>query len=573
MLLQLQINNIALIDKINIELGEGLNILTGETGAGKSIIIDSINAILGERVSKDIIRTGTEKASVEAVFQIDNERLSDFFQSIGIEPEEDGTLIVSRDFTLSGKNTCRINGKMSTVSMLKELGKHLIDIHGQFDNQSLLRTESHIDLLDSFAGEALNTIKTDYLNCLEEYKSVKSKLHELTGDKNDRERRIELLKYQIDEISRAKLKPGEEEKLNKKRLVLSNSEKIIGALTNAYEFLYSGDSIKKAAQDALNEALCELNSIVKIEEKYGNLASRIEEVSYILDDIISEIRNERESIEYSPELLGQIEERIDLIYKLKRKYGTTVEEIIENCGAMEDELNGIMQGEELVTELKDKLLKIESNLYMFAKRLDEERLSACEVLESRIGAELDDLEMKKAKFKVSIEFDDLADADGQRKYFANGLNKVEFLISANAGEPLKPLSKIASGGEMSRIMLAIKTILANVDHMPTLIFDEIDIGISGKAAQSVGEKLSIISENHQVICVTHLAQIACMAKHHYLIEKISKNDSTTTTVNRLKTEEIKYEVARILGGTNITDITLKHAEEMIQSARAKIGPR
>ncbi len=567
MLQQLEIHNIALIDKVGIELENGLNVLTGETGAGKSIIIDSINAILGERLSRDLIRTGKEKAVVEAVFQVDNSKMSDIFEELGIMPEDDGTLIISREFTLSGKNTCRINGKMATVSMLKEIGRRLVDIHGQHDNQSLLRTESHIDLLDSFGGEKIQSLKQKYLGFLNEYKDVKNKLKGYTGDLNERERKIDLLKFQINEIKMAALKPGEDDDLNKQRVVLTNSEKIISCLSKAYESVFSGNNIKNSAYDSINDAISSLNGIVKLNEEYAGIMRKLEEISYQIDDVIEGIRNEKDRIEYNPDLLEQIEERVDLIYRLKKKYGNTIEEVLEYCSKIEQELDDIVKSDEIIASLNLRLSEISRELLTLSKQINLKRTEAAAILESKIGMELEDLEMKKARFKVNIEFCDSGESADQLKFTAKGLDKVEFLISPNVGEPLKPLSKIASGGEMSRIMLAIKTILADVDEMPTLIFDEIDIGISGKAAQKVGEKLSFISRGHQVICVTHLAQIACMADQHYLIEKEAVDDSTKTNVKKLGLLEVKNEVARILGGANISSITLKHAEEILETAK------
>jgi len=567
MLLQLDIHNIAIIDRVSIELGKGLNILTGETGAGKSIIIDSINAILGERVSKDLIRTGKDKARIEAVFQVDNSKLSDIFEELGIEAEEDGTLIISREFTAQGRNTCRINGKIATVSMVRRIGERIIDVHGQHDNQSLLRTESHIGLLDSFAGERIQTLKQKYQEILSRYNKTKSRLKELTGDKYDIERKIDILKYQVDEIKKARLKIGEEEELNRQRLIFSNSEKIISALSNAYEMLCTGNNVWKSASDIINEALSEVNNIARFDEKYLGISGKLEDIIYCLEDVIEEIRRERDQVEYDPDMLEQIEERLDLIHKLKRKYGASIEEVLEFCKNVEKELEEVLQSEELAEELKKELAKLNEELYSVAVQMNHERQKAAKILEDRIGNELADVEMKNAKFKVNIEFDDKVYDNGERKYTSNGLDRVEFLISPNVGEPLKPLSKIASGGEMSRIMLAIKNILANVDSIPTLIFDEIDIGISGRASQKVGEKLSSISKNHQVICVTHLAQIACMADNHYLIEKISDKSSTRTVVKKLSHEESKYEIARILSGAEMSDITVKHAEEMLENAR------
>ncbi|HEY9061301.1 MAG TPA: DNA repair protein RecN [Pseudobacteroides sp.] len=574
MLQQLEIQNIALIEKICIEVGKGLNVLTGETGAGKSIIIDSINAILGERLSKELIRTGKDKASVEAVFQIENKNIEAFLEEIGVEPEEDGTLIISREFTLSGKNSCRINGKMVTVSMLKELGSRLVDVHGQHDNQSLLRTESHIELLDSFGSNQIDDLKDKYTNLLVEYKNIKSKVRALAGDKNDREKKIDFLSFQIDEIKKAKLKIGEDEELNRQRNVLSNAERIIEALSGVYENIFSGNNIKSSVYDSLSDAISQLSSISKLDEKYGKLAVKLEEISYQLDDVVEQIRKERDNTEYSPDLLEQVEERIDLIVRLKKKYGATIEDVLEYLKKAESEYDEIIKSDEIVNELNKKLVNIAVELYDTAAMLNDERNKAARILEEQIGKELEDLEMKKAQFKVNIDFNSEKDENDEYKFWGNGLNKVEFLISPNAGEPLKPLSKIVSGGEMSRIMLAIKTILANVDDIPTLIFDEIDIGISGKAAQKVAEKLSIISGSHQVLCVTHLAQIACMADGHFQIEKQSIDNLTKTSVRRISDKEIKNEIARILGGSNISDITLKHAEEILGNAKKfKINSR
>jgi DNA repair protein RecN len=567
MLIQLDIQNIALIDKVNLELGKGLNILTGETGAGKSIIIDSINAILGDRMSRDIIRTGKEKALVEAVFQIDNGRFSDIFEEMGIEPEEDGTLIISREFHQNGKNMCRINGKMSTVTMLKNIGERLIDIHGQFDNQSLLRTENHIDLLDLFSGDNVRELSNRYTRLMNEYREIKMKLKKLSGDSGERERKIDLLKFQIDEIKKARLKADEENELNKQKTLLNSSEKIINSLTNAHELLFSGSNMGKAASDIINEALGELYSIGKLDSRFDEICKRLQDISYLLDDVIGDIRAQRDETEYNPELLEQIEERLDILYKLKRKYGATIQDVLDYCRDSEAQLNEIIKSEEIIIELNAKLKDIDSKMYEIACDLHKLRQQSAKILEDKIGKELDDLEMKRAAFKVDIFFEESREPNGERKYGSTGLDKVEFLISPNAGEPLKPLARIASGGEMSRIMLAIKTILADVDKMPTLIFDEIDTGISGKASQKVGEKLSYISAGHQVICVTHLAQIASMADTHFFIEKVSNEVSTSTNVKILGKNEIVDEIARILGGSTTSAISRKYATEMLTNAK------
>jgi DNA repair protein RecN (Recombination protein N) len=592
MLLQLDIHNIALIDEVNIELIDGLNILTGETGAGKSIIIDSINAVLGERVSRDIIRTGTDKALVEAVFEINNENFKDIFEEMGMEPEEDNTLILSREISQSGRNTCRVNGKMVSLSLIKVIGERLIDLHGQHDNQSLLKVENHIDLLDSFGGEVISALRQEYNKRLEQYRDIKARLKGLSGDPGERERKIDLLKFQIDEINKARLKKGEEDELNKQKLLLANSEKIAASLNSGYSLLSSGELGGRSAIDSINEALSQLNAILRLGKDYEELHKLLQELLYQLEEITEDIRDHSDSVENNPALLEEIEERLDLIYKLKRKYGITIEDIHQYCTNCENQLDDMVKSEETAVMLRARRSELEGLLYETAARINAERVKAAHLLEGKIGEQLDDLEMKKARFKVDIQFDPMSSdtgrmgeqltsqlsasrqivdksttSSGTRKYAQNGLDKVEFLISANAGEPLKPLAKIASGGEMSRIMLAIKTILAEVDKIPTMIFDEIDIGISGKTAQKVGDKLSCLSRGHQVICVTHLAQIACMADHHFLIEKISEDDSTKTTVVKLEGNGIIKEIARLIGGETSSATSLKYAEEMLNSAK------
>ncbi|MGI6669219.1 MAG: DNA repair protein RecN [Acetivibrionales bacterium] len=570
MLIQLEIQDVALIDKVSIELGAGLNILTGETGAGKSIIIDSINAILGSRVSKDIVRTGSEKALIEAVFLIDADKVKDVMNDMGMEPEEDGTIILSREISLSGRNTCRVNGKMVAASFLRAIGERLIDIHGQQDNQSLLKTENHIELLDSFGGEKIQSIKREYLSLLDQYKKTKAELKTLSGDPGERERKTDLLRYQVNEIKGAKLVPEEDTRLSKQKMLLVNAEKIAGSLSVCYSLLSSGEARGRSALDIMNEALSHLNTISGMEESYEELSKRLQDVIYQLEDIVGDVRKHHENVEYDPALLEEIEERLDLIYKLKRKYGPGIEDVLQYCSTAEKQLEELENSGEIETALREKLEELDMRLFEVSRLLNAERKKAAMMLEERIGRQLDDLEMKNASFKVDIRMDTTAEGTGERKYTQYGLDRVEFLISPNAGEPLKPLARIASGGEMARIMLAIKTILADVDSMPTLIFDEIDNGISGKAARKVGEKLSYISGRHQVICVTHLPQIACMADHHYLIEKFTDDNRTRTMVRKLEGNSKVTEIARLIGGTDISDTSLKYAEEMINNAKKAI---
>ncbi len=561
MLTQLDIQNIALIDRLNLEIGQGLNVLTGETGAGKSILIDSINAVLGERVSRDLIRTGKDKAIIEAVFQYENAGIDRILEETGIDRDE-GNIILSREISLSGKNTCRINGRLVNVSMLKQIGELLLDIHGQHDNQSLLKTETHIDLLDAFGGKAIEKVKTEYLELYAQYKNIKSKLHSLAGDKGEMARRMDMLNFQIDEIKNARLKKGEDESLTAKRQVLANSEKIMNSIVSAYELLNEGsDTGGKSVLYNSNKALQELASVLKYDPELNSISEKLESVIYQLEDICEELRSRREADEYNPDELMSIDERLDIITRLKRKYGSTLEDVMDFLDRSRREYEELLQSESLAEELNKQLASLSQKLYESAEKLNTEREKAAVVLEKNITAELENLEMKNSSFKVELSF------NKDEKYFSkNGLNSAEFLISSNAGEPLKPLSRIASGGEMSRIMLAIKTILANVDAIPTLIFDEIDTGISGKAAQKVGERLSYISRTHQVLCVTHLSQLACMADNHLYIEKNSDGENTYTTVRKLDHKGRVQEIARIIGGSDITALALKHSEELIEAA-------
>lgn len=565
MLLRLQIQNIALIDEIEIELGDGLNVLTGETGAGKSIIIDSINMLLGERFSKDLIRTGQEKATLEALFNIDEEKLHDIYEKYGIKPESDGTLIITREYSIGGRSVCRVNGSIITVSMLKEIGSRLIDVHGQYDNQSLLKDENHIELLDAFGGQAIEQLKSKYMVLFNKRKEIKSDLLKLTGDEKDRERKIDLLKYQINEIESAKLKINEDEELSKQKVILHNAEKIAIILESVYNELFLGTESKLSAYDHIFESTSSLESIREFDETYRRIYEHLADIGFQLEDIRDEVRDTKENIEFNPFLLEQIEERLDLIYRLKKKYGNTLSEIIEFCKKSQSELDNIVKSEENINKLEKMLGQTEKELYNIAIEINKERIKAAELLEGKICKELQELEMKNVSFKVSISMD--INKSKPMKFMENGLDKVEFLISTNVGEPLKSLSKIASGGEMARIMLAIKSILADVDSLPTLIFDEIDIGISGKASQRVGEKLSYIAKTHQVICVTHQAQIACMADQHYLIEKITENKSTKTRVNKMSYDKVVNEVSRILGGDIITLHTKNLALEMLENAK------
>ena len=563
MLTKLLIQNIALIDKIEIDFGSGLNILTGETGAGKSIVIDSITAIIGGRISKDLIRSGAEKAVVEGLFLINCEDKKKELQNIGFELEEDNVLLVVRELYQNGKNICRINGRMVTVSMLKYLGEILIDIHGQHDNQSLLQTENHIEFLDSFIGENFSRLKEKYSEKFNHLKNLKSELSSMVYNPEERLKKLDLFDFQIKEISRAELKENEEDELTHKKTMFTNAEKVACALSNSYEILTGSNAVNNSIHSLLNKLIKEINQISFIDEKYLNTVDSLEEMSYHIEEISRDIRVWRDSIEFNPQSLETIEERLDLIARLKRKYGKDIGSILLHLANLEKEYEELLNNEEKISALCEKINILKDDLIDICRNMSDKRLKYAKILEAKIENELENLEMKKTRFSVKIEYNKESNPEGMPSFNLNGLDRVEFLISPNLGEAPKPLAKIASGGEMSRIMLAVKTILAKVDKKTTLIFDEIDTGISGKAAQAVGEKLVLISTGHQVICVTHLAHIAAMADIHFSIKKNIKSGRTMTDVNIVEGNEKCEAIAIILGGSSITDITMQHAKQII----------
>ncbi len=564
MLSQLLIKNVALIDSLAVEFGPGMNCLTGETGAGKSIIIDSINCLLGGRTSRDSIRHGKETASVQGVFLSDNPLVSPVLQEMGIQEEDDHTLILYREFSLSGRNVCRVNGQPATLSMLKRLGEVLLDIHGQHDNQSLLRPESHRKLLDSFAGEALDCLCRPYLKNLENYRGIQDALLRLSGDPLVRERTMELLSYQLDEIRQAGLQEKEEEWLLPRRMVLANTEKISYALEKVYELLHGAEFGTVSINQLFDEVDRELSGITKFGGPYRELLQKWEEIGYLLDDWAGQIRAEKEQAVYQPEELAEIEERLDLLARLKRKYGHSIDEILDFEKKAALQLAELEQSEERCQILRKEQNQLKSTLLNACQKMHQVRQTVSRRLEENVCQQLRELEMPHAKFEVQLDYTPGSEEDPA--FGKAGLDQVEFYISANPGEPVKPLAKIASGGELSRIMLAIKTILADVDHIATMIFDEIDIGISGQAARKVGERMKWLSGKHQVICVTHLAQIAAIADSNIFIQKFSQGDHTITLAKTLSPEEKIQEIARLLDGDHASELTLKHAGEMIEKA-------
>lgn len=550
MLTSLKIENVAIIESAAIEFGCGLNVLTGETGAGKSIVIDSINAILGERTSRDIIRTGAQSAKVYAVFEDVNERVRNFLDENGIDCE-DGVLIINRTLSREGKNVCRINGAPVTVSMLREIGGELIDIHGQHDNQSLLSPEKHCGFVDSFAGNA--DLITDYREKYGRLCEIRSKIKKLTTDESSKSQRIDFLTYQIDELEKAEITIGERDELKTRKSLINNSQKVIESLNIAYEALKADG----AGIDMITDAESEIANASAYMEMLGEASEKITDIRYELEDIAETVRDAMAEVDFDPSELEDIDERLDLLYRFSKKYGDTEEEMLEYLEKARAELDNIAFSEERVKELqkqeKEALVETETA----ACKLTESRKTAGEKLSNAICSELEFLDMPNVRFVVKCNDIGLTE---------NGKDEIEFLISANAGEEPKPLAKIASGGELSRIMLAIKNVLAETDGVDTMIFDEIDTGVSGRAAQKIAMKLRSASKGRQVICVTHLAQIAAQGDVHLYISKSVSDGKTYTNIKSLIEEERVAEIARIMGGMEITKLQLESAREMLANA-------
>lgn len=550
MLTSLKIENVAIIESAAIEFGCGLNVLTGETGAGKSIVIDSINAILGERTSRDIIRTGAQSAKVYAVFEDVNERVRNFLDENGIDCE-DGVLIINRTLSREGKNVCRINGAPVTVSMLREIGGELIDIHGQHDNQSLLSPEKHCGFVDSFAGNA--DLITDYREKYGRLCEIRSKLKKLTTDESSKSQRIDFLTYQIDELEKAEITIGERDELKARKSLINNSQKVIESLNIAYEALKADG----AGVDMITDAESEIANASVYMETLGEASEKITDIRYELEDIAETVRDAMTEVDFDPSELEDIDERLDLLYRLSKKYGDTEEEMLEYLEKARAELDNIAFSEERVKELQKQKKEALAETETAACKLTESRKTAGEKLSNAICSELEFLDMPNVRFVVKCSDIGLTE---------NGKDEIEFLISANAGEEPKPLAKIASGGELSRIMLAIKNVLAETDGVDTMIFDEIDTGVSGRAAQKIAMKLRSASKGRQVICVTHLAQIAAQGDVHLYISKSVSDGKTYTNIKSLIEEERVAEIARIMGGMEITKLQLESAREMLANA-------
>ncbi len=547
MLSLLHIENIAVIECADISFHKGFNILTGETGAGKSIVIDGISAILGERAYRDMIRTGSDKASVRAVFT--DVPCFDWFSENGVQYDEE--TVVVREIFMDGRNICRVNGSIVNVTALRKLGLQLINIHGQHDSATLFEEANHLRYLDDYGCN--QELRRDYTQKYQLFLSIQEEIDRMTMDEGEKLRRMETLRYQIDEISKAELKPGEDDRLEERRKLLQNAEKISDGIHTAVECIYGGEDTD-GATSLLQQAERELSRLTRYTDSFSELHSRITDLMYQVQDVAEELRDTWDELSYSGDELEQIESRLDVIHRLRRKYGATCEDILNYLENAKRELDEMEFADDHIERLQVKCDKARKEALISAKILQEDRRRSAKSLSEKILSELSQLDMPRVQFSCEFSETDLS---------ANGTDQVAFYMSANIGEALKPLSKVASGGELARIMLAMKNVLAEQDQVQTLIFDEVDTGVSGRAAQKVAQKLHSVARHKQVLCVTHLPQLAAMGDTHLLIAKQERDGRTYTTVTPLDLEGRKRELARIIGGAVITETTLKSAEEML----------
>ncbi len=555
MLSSLKIDNVAVIEHSEIIFDSGLNILTGETGAGKSIVIDAINAILGERTSKDIIRTGEDKAKVTAYFEDVSKNVLLKLEELGVDCDGDDSLLITRIISSDGRNVCRINGSNVTVSMLKSIGRDLITICGQHDSQYLLQKDHHIEFIDAMADskELLDSYRETYY----ELKSVRNQRKKLLTAEDEREQRISFLKFQIDELTAAKLEIGEKDRLTKEKEVIQNREKNIKSLS-AIEMIINGDGENSGLSEGIYKVIESLDGLSNFDGKFSAFSESFNEFRYILSECASEVSSSLSDYENSYTDVDSIEERLDVIYRLSKKYGATEEEMLSYLSKAVEEYNTLVSSDEAIEDLQDKYNDLANELFKRGCYLSDCRKQTAIEFEEKVKKELSFLDMAGAEFSVDFKESNAGE---------NGMDEVEFIFSANAGQEMKPLIKIASGGELSRVMLAVRCVLSDTDSVSTMIFDEIDTGVSGRAAHKIAYKMHELSKVKQVVCVTHLAQIAAHADNHLYIEKITGEEGTFTKVTSLSKSESVREIARIIGGDIITATTLESAKELIDYAR------
>ena len=551
MLELLHIENIAIIEAADIEFAPGFNALTGETGAGKSIVIDSLSAVLGQRTSRELIRTGAEKAFVSAAF---SGMAPELTEELGIQPEADGTLLLQREIQTDGKNVCRVNGRPVTVGQLRALGARLLNIHGQHDGQQLLDEEQHIVYLDSFGR--VESLAITYAEKYKNFTDIRRQIGALQMDEAEKARRVDTLQYQIEELRRAKLKSGEEEELTARRGMLRNAEKFLDAVAGA-DYALNGDDSGGGALSALRQAQDALGGVRHLDDAFGQLYERLGEAYSEVYDIAATVEDKRGELDVSPGELDRVESRMDLLYRLKKKYGATVEDMLDYQARCEAELAQIEDAGDTLVRLEQALSKAEKAARQAAQALSDARKAAADRLTAQILTELQQLDMGKIRFAVDF---------AEKPLDSDGMDTVRFLMSANVGEELRPIHKIASGGELARIMLAMKNVLSEQDHVGTMVFDEVDTGVSGRAAQKVAEKMAHISRRKQVLCVTHLPQLAAMADTHFSVEKGERGGRTYTEVRRLDREQRRRELARLTGGSHVSQTMLDGAEELLVQA-------
>ena len=556
MLSELSIKNFAIIEALTISFEKGLTVLTGETGAGKSIIIDAVNQLVGSRGSAEFVRHGEDKAEIEGLFQLDNDNHPCYEKALdfGIEIE-DGMVVLRRDISRSGKSVCRINGKLVTISTLREFGSSLIDIHGQHEHQELMDETKHLSLLDQFGGPEIISALSEYESIYRKYEQTVSRLKQLSENEQQTAHRLDLIRFQHEEIQNAQLKLNEDDELFEERRKLNNFERIFESVQSGYNALTG----EQQGLDWISLVMGHLEDAAAIDPAYKELSESVSSSFYALEDAAHSLRNELDLLEYDPQRLDEIETRLNEMNQLKRKYGKTIPAILEYAAKIEEELETLQNKETHIGQLEQELASLRKDLSIEARNLSGIRKKWAEKLTKLIHKELKDLYMAKTVFEIRFESED-------RKFLRNGYDIVEFYISTNPGEPLKPLSKVASGGELSRIMLALKSIFSKHQGVTSIIFDEVDTGVSGRVAQAIAEKISKVAINSQVLCISHLPQVAAMADTHLYISKLTKAGRTKTSVTALNVDEKISEIGRMISGVEITDLTKEHAKELLQIA-------
>ncbi|MCM3627362.1 DNA repair protein RecN [Paenibacillus glycanilyticus] len=568
MLRELSIRNLAVIEEVNVSFHHGFHVLTGETGAGKSIIIDALSLIVGGRGSADMVRYGCDKAEMEAMFDLPSSHpVWTVLERLGVQASREEMLVIRRELTSHGKSSSRVNGQLVTMTMLREIGECLVNIHGQHEHQSLLRTEQHLEWLDLFAGDLLIERKTAYRAVYQQLQQARASVRELEETTRHNVQMLDLYRYQIEEITNANLKEGEDEHLAEEKRKLQYAGKRMDSVSEAYSLLYNGKGL-----DAISKAIAKLTDIQAYDPTVlSPMLEQLQSAFYQAEDAVFQLRDYRDGIDSDPEQLSIIEDRLDLINGLKRKYGETIPDIIQYLERINEERDKIENRDEYLDKLRKDELRLYLQAHELAQELSELRAHASERLAAAIELELKQLQMGNTIFRVQLDHPAASEASEMASLNANGIDEAIFMLSTNPGEPLKPLNKIASGGEMSRIMLALKAIFAEIDQVPVLIFDEVDTGVSGRAAQAIAEKMSQLSAKCQIFSITHLPQVACMADHHYEIRKHIIEQRTSTNVTKLAELSRIEELARMLGGVEVTEKTRHHAQEMLVLADRQKG--